>query len=484
VLIVHGNHNMMHASDPGYAWLGEHLASRGFILASVDQNFLNGAPIIGNISPENDARGWLLLEHLKLWQAWSADDASPFFDKVDLNNIALIGHSRGGEAAVIAATFNDLPHYPDDASITFDYAFAIRGVVAIAPSDGQYRPADRFTPLTDVSYLVLQGGHDSDSHLFLGDRQYQRTTFSGDGDPFKASVYIYAANHGQFNTVWGRSDLPAPWSWLLNTQPLMSGTAQRQAGKVFITAFLEETLARRSSYRPLFHDHRSAAQWLPDTAYVTRFQDAGFHVVSNFEEDIDLTTTTAPGGRQAGENLALWREGDIRLRGGSLRNNHAVTLGWQAADGIEDTPAYTIELPEGLAAEWQLDDQSLLSFDLSASTESLPGSERENEAQPLDLTVELVDDAGRVVALPLSAFRPIAPPLPVRFTKLSMLDAAHFKQATEPLLQTYALPLASFVEQEPAFDLTRLAALRFRFDQTPTGIILLDEVGFAQAAQP
>ena len=43
VLVVHGNHNMKDFSDPGYQYLGEHLASRGFILVSVDENFLNGA---------------------------------------------------------------------------------------------------------------------------------------------------------------------------------------------------------------------------------------------------------------------------------------------------------------------------------------------------------------------------------------------------------------------------------------------------------
>ena len=41
VLIVHGNHEMAEFSDPGYAYLGELLASRGFILASIDENFLN-----------------------------------------------------------------------------------------------------------------------------------------------------------------------------------------------------------------------------------------------------------------------------------------------------------------------------------------------------------------------------------------------------------------------------------------------------------
>ena len=53
LLIVHGNHNMKDFSDPGYAYLGELLASRGYIVASLDMNFING-----NTRNENDARGW------------------------------------------------------------------------------------------------------------------------------------------------------------------------------------------------------------------------------------------------------------------------------------------------------------------------------------------------------------------------------------------------------------------------------------------
>ncbi|GJM73545.1 hypothetical protein HMSSN036_57610 [Paenibacillus macerans] len=41
VLIVHGNHLMEDFSDGGYAYLGELLASRGYVAVSVDENFLN-----------------------------------------------------------------------------------------------------------------------------------------------------------------------------------------------------------------------------------------------------------------------------------------------------------------------------------------------------------------------------------------------------------------------------------------------------------
>jgi hypothetical protein len=82
VLIVHGNHEMEDFSDPGYAYLGELMASRGYIFVSVDENFLNFSyadfvnPINPSIGRENDARGWMLLEHLQLFKQWNNDSGS------------------------------------------------------------------------------------------------------------------------------------------------------------------------------------------------------------------------------------------------------------------------------------------------------------------------------------------------------------------------------------------------------------------------
>ncbi len=143
VVIVHGNHLASDFSDPGYQYLGELLASRGYIVVSVDENFLNnmGIILVGSLDMQDNARGWLLLEHLRVWHQWNAEKGNPFFRKVDTERIALVGHSRGGEAVAHAAAFNRLPFYPDDATLRFDYGYRIRSIVAIAPPDGQYRPA-------------------------------------------------------------------------------------------------------------------------------------------------------------------------------------------------------------------------------------------------------------------------------------------------------------------------------------------------------
>ena len=105
-----------------------------------------------------------------------------------------------------AAAFNRLPYFPDDAKVKLGFGFGIKSLIAIAPVDGQYKPADQFVPIENVNYLVFHGSHDGDVSAFSGLRQYQRVRFT-DGKPwFKSAVYVYRANHGQWNTVWGAHD--------------------------------------------------------------------------------------------------------------------------------------------------------------------------------------------------------------------------------------------------------------------------------------
>jgi dienelactone hydrolase len=489
VLIVHGNHNMAEFSDPGYEYLGELLASRGFILASVDENFINSG-LFHDPPKQQAVRGWLLLEHLKLWREWNETKGNPFQGKVDLTRIALMGHSRGGEAAATAAAFNKMKYCPENANIKFDYGFDIKAVAAIAPADGQYKPAGQQRRIEDVSYFTLQGAHDADVSSFVGSRQWDFVKYKHPGDWFKAELYAYRANHGQFNTVWGRSDAGEPLSWLLNLAPLMPGPEQRRISKTYLSAFLEVTLNGRREYLPLFEDWRTGRDWLPDTIYVSRFRDATFETLVAFDDDADLTTASLQGGTIASENLSIWREGRIPWREGD-RGYNGVFLGWNREKGAP-VPTWSIALPEDAAAKWHLGPKSTLEFSIAAMDEDapLPGKKKDDkkkdekkedstkkERESPNFTIELVTADGVTASAPASRFAAIPPPLKETFTKLPPMESKAYEKDWEPVFQTLRAPLAAF-QAPPNFDPSKLKLVRLKFDRTPSYVICISSIGF------
>ena len=476
VLVVHGNHRMEEYSDPGYAYLGELLASRGFIVVSVDQNFLNRS-WSGDIGRETGVRAWLLLQHLAAWRRWNDTPGHPFHRRVDMERIALIGHSRGGEAIAHAATFNGLPCLPDDCRVKFDFHFSIRSLVALAPVDDGYRPAGQSAPIENVSYLVLHGSHDGDVPNFEGFRPFKRVKFDERAYRFKSAVYVYRANHGQFNTVWGDDDLGPPFTRFALRRALLSGDEQRRVAEVFVGGFLEATLNDRREYVPMFRDVRTAATWLPRTTYITQFEDSTYRTVSDFDTGLDLTRGALPGATQAGEHLTLWREGDFKGRGAWPFRVRTLYLGW-SRDSSLAAAAYRITLPGTTAAEWALTSDSRLVF-AAADARDVPDARRDAKQPypPVDFTIELVTADGTAARVPLSRVFPLPPILRVAFTKWRYLDRVFYTSKTEPVFQTYELPLELFAA--PGWDPARLREIRFVFDRTSSGRIMLDGVGFA-----
>jgi len=511
VLVVHGNHNMKDFSDPGYDYLGELLASRGYILASVDENFINGG-----IRGENDARGWFLLKHLEAFEDFNQEAGNPFEGKVDMDNIALIGHSRGGEAVANAAAFNRLTYYPDDASLEFSFDYGIKGIISIAPVDGQYLPTGRKVVVEDVSYLTFHGSHDGDVTSFHGLRIYDRLKFNeSDLFNFKSAIYVYRANHGQWNTVWGSHDGGPRSGRSLDLRGLIDAEDQRRFSEIYVSAFLDVVLKGDKQYLPIFRDHRVIGGWLPSTMYITRFETSGFRPLATFEEDIDITAGTEPGVLLKGDSLETWKEELLGLRSSNRNNtsasqeNQAVTIGWNNRISGSDTtrhgpPAkYSVELPRGLSERWQLSEGHTLDFmlgptnsvptprgdpDTASSDEESDGREEEgargsstgDEAEPeVDLSVELEDAMGRVAGVTLSDYGPIRRPLDTWILRRADQERARFADHWELILQTYSIPLGDFKAENQGLDLGQLMKIRFVFDRVHAGEVSIDQIGFS-----
>ncbi|WP_337169721.1 hypothetical protein [Gemmatimonas aurantiaca] len=515
VLVVHGNHNMKEFSDPGYAWLGELLASKGYILASIDENFLNGG-----IRGENDARGWVLLKHLEVFRALNDSAGKPLHHKIDMTRIALMGHSRGGEAVAIAGAFNRLPAYPDDATQKFDFNFDIKALVAIAPVDGQYRPAEQPTPVSDYNYLVIHGSHDGDVSNFMGLTQYNRFRFTRPGPEFKSAIWMYRANHGQWNTVWNNKDNGSYSVRALQLKALIDGEEQRRFGRVVIGGFLDATLKGMDAYREIFRDYRSAGDWLPPTMYLSRYADAQTQWLATFDEDVDVSSGTAPGVRITADSVSTWKENDVttRNRSATFRSN-AATIGWNntPAAGADSTvprwPArVNITVPDSLSRAWNVGARSALLFTIGV-TDQKPGARKvprpartdsaapdsagtkkpapkpkakppakkpEKDTIPPDFSVEVEDAAGHVARVPLSALGAVRMPIESYVYRRKGRDKAQFSTLSEQVMQTYVAPMSAFTAANSAFDPATLRTIRLVFDHKRVGAILLDDVGLTR----
>lgn len=487
VLIVHGNHGMEDYSDAGYAYLGELLASRGFITVSVDQNFINGSWSGDFRGREMAARGWLLLEHLALWRDWNATPGHRFAQRVDMQNIALIGHSRGGEAVSIAHRFNTLPRFPDDATVVFDYGFAIRSLVAIAQVDQRY---DRRLHLDPVNFFTIHGSYDSDEPAYHGLRQMNRIALDGDSSTLKAGLYVHGANHGQFNSDWGRYDYSPPGAWRLNTAPIMPGEEQRRIARSYIAAFLEVTLHEQNRFLALLRDPRRGAAWLPPRSYVHQYTDSSFEPLADFEEDLDVSTASQPGARIRSSGLAIWREEQLRHRDQRLQGSHALVVGWR-----ESGAQLEIEVPDAAG----LSPGRALTLAVSGSLEKLPdeaaaaddpadGSEKDKNkdegntpAVVPDFSIEVADTRGNAVTVQASEFAQLIPPVRVRYLKNAARNREQYNADWEPVLQHVEIPLSALLAREPQLQLDALRFVRLHFDRSPEGVLILDRIGSIDA---
>lgn len=234
------------------------------IVATIDVNFLNGFNF-----GENDARAIVHLEHLRQFRTWDGLATHPLHAKVDLNRILIVRHSRGGEGVGHASFFNppaaiqpDIfrPVVPLDGSVGLGpYRFILTAVAAIAPTDQHYLPIGGPTVVPD-RYFLIHGSRDGDVSTFEGYNTYNRAHAVDLANPtvsdgkLKALLWVYKANHNQFNSVWPSETPPA------TTMPRAD---QEQIAMVHLDALAEALLPDRADYLDVLRDHAAAVRWSP-----------------------------------------------------------------------------------------------------------------------------------------------------------------------------------------------------------------------------
>ena len=265
-------------------------------------------------------------------------------------------------------------------------------------------------------------------------------------------------------------------------RPIIAPEDQRQILKVYLSAFLQATLNGKDAFRPLFQDARNGADWLPRTYLVNNYADSDTVWLAHYSEDIDPTTGSAAGVRITGENLSVWRESFVDLKSSPL-GAYAAVLGWD--ERFSKRPAsYRIEL--GDAASKANKNTSLVFSASDAGIGTLPegfhpaesGSQPTKNARgPLDWTLVLTDANGSEARLALSQDALLYPQIMGQTLRIAAFNGT---APSEIVLRRYQYPLKDFAAANPHLDLTHLRSVRFDFDRTTRGAIVLSDVGLAK----
>ena len=93
--------------------------------------------------------------------------------------------------------------------------------------------------------------------------------------------------------------------------------------------------------------------------------------------------------------------------------------------------------------------------------------------------MELVDASGRTARVPLSQFGKPRKPLEITVYRRKGRDKTVFPNTYEIVLQTYVMPVREFTRGSTGFDAARVRTIRFVFDRTQVGQVVVDDIGFS-----
>ncbi|HLR53822.1 MAG TPA: hypothetical protein VK078_03770 [Pseudogracilibacillus sp.] len=412
ILMTHGNHTMEELSTSGYDYLGKHLASKGFIFVSVDEDFVNYSHWRGSPNDNYQLRAWILLQHLTQLQEMNETTDSRLSEKIDFNHVGLAGHSRGGQAAPMAADYQQFFDDPELLNAMND--INIEAVASLAPTDKSID--DTKAELQDTSYMVLQGAQDADISDFRGNQQFHRTMLEQSADTFKSTVYLADANHAQFNTNWGRMDLSFPKGLFLNYGTFMPAADQREITKTYMAAFFERAFLHDKSHDDLFKNYPAETSPLPDATVVTQFQDGDYTPVQQYQENEEPESKL--NGFSHAEIIQPENRAEVQ------KGPDVLSLEWQ------DDANYEVNLPH---RELEHADSLVLTV-ANTDTENTPY---------FDAVFEQMDGTQQQVSS--KEMDAIAPVIETNFTPFSIADQSFregkYEHSWEPIFQTIEIPL-------------------------------------------
>ncbi|WP_329002468.1 hypothetical protein OHA18_04995 [Kribbella sp. NBC_00709] len=484
VVFLHGRHEVcygdpIHPSDDdkpwpcppgmkaipsyrGYDAPATALASNGYQVVSISANAINAWDSEAYDAGAH-ARAELILDHLALWRKWSTTGGGPFgttfVGKIDLQNVGLMGHSRGGEGVARAAVLN-----ADRGG-----QYGIRAVLPLAPTD--------FARATvpGVAMSVVLPYCDGDVSDLQGQKFYDDTRYSVDGDTApRSTVTVMGANHNFFNTEWtpGQSIAPSSDDWYGDEKASPCGakypgrlTAKEQqaVGTAYVAGFFRLQLGHEKQFLPQFDgsDSRAASAGKAVVRVVSQGQDvnrldkalpAGA-VTGKVSATVcaGVTTTSVRAATPTcmatddWSNAPHWGAAWFAAKTPTT----AVTkLKWTGTNGV-----VRVNVPAG-----QRDVRRIAALTFRAAPD--PAG-----APKTDLSVHVVDGHGRAAVVPVSAVS----------DALVRMPGSNDSGLPKNLLRTVRIPVSSL----KGIDLRDVRAVELRTDRVAIGSAYVSDLAFS-----
>ncbi len=453
-------------SHEGYDYIMARLASQGIFSISISAHqiqFDNGAW-------NYNARGRLILKFLDKLRDWNDNGTDPFggifTGKLDLNRVALSGHSRGGEGVVAAQELN----------MTWPAPHSIVAVNAIAPTDLN----QTFSYLmTEAPYYLLVGARDGDVATMHGFRTYDRAF--PDGAPnrqAKVLAWLHGANHNYFNTVWTDSaalGTANPWAGskddasTVTAPQAMSAADQRQIALTTIAAFFRRHLQGIDAYKEIFTGRLKPAAMANQFVYWT-YQDNEREAVDDFEQQPTDPNTNTLNGAVSHTGFTTFEERLFNSGGTDyvtapppdsrfFHDTIGILLGWPSPQ------TYTTELPAG---QRDVSMYTHLSFRVAKAVTGAPTT-----GPAVNLLVNIEDTTGNKALWDLRSDQ--FDPIPHPYQRSGGWCSSCVNQAQ---LTGVRIPLRNFTMNNSGVDLTDIAKITIRTQSS--GEIGVDDIEFGK----
>ncbi|GAA1588969.1 MULTISPECIES: Calx-beta domain-containing protein [Kribbella] len=451
----------------GYDGPATALASNGYQVVSISANAINGWD--GDAYDAGaQARAELILDHLALWQKWSTVGGGPFgtrfVGKVDLQNVGLMGHSRGGEGVARAAVLN-----ADRGGL-----YGIRAVLPLAPTD--------FARATvpGVAMSVVLPYCDGDVSDLEGQQFYDDTRYSVTGDTApRSTVTVLGADHNFFNTEWtpGQSVAPSNDDWAgdekespcgAKTPSRLTAKQQQAVGTAYIAGFFRLQLGHERQFLPQF-DGSDARAESAGKAVVRVVSQAPLAS----REDLNHFDTALPAGAVSGKATATVCAGvtttevKAALPTCMTTDDWANAPHWTTAWFASKTPTTAVTKLKWSGSNgvvrvavpaWKRDVRRFAALTFRAAPD--PAGK-----PTTDLTVGVVDGLGRAAAVPVSTVS----------DALVRMPGANGNGLPKNLLRTVRIPLTSL----KGVDLSDVRSVELRTDRVATGSAYVSDLSFS-----